>query len=85
MIGNWYANVAHVFLFNFAFKFAKLGGINQGVVAISVVFASVFNSIVFYCAFGEKIGGGHFIGMFLIVVCGVLLSLAASAKKASVS
>jgi hypothetical protein len=85
LIGNWFANTAHVFLFNFAFKFAKLGGINQGVIAISVVFASVFNSIVFYCAFGEKIGCGHFIGMFLIVTCGILLSIAASSKKASVT
>jgi len=28
LIGNWYANTAHIFLITYAFKFAKLGGLN---------------------------------------------------------
>jgi len=81
LIGNWYANSAHVFLFNFAFKFAKLGGLNQGVVSVTTTFASIFNTVIFYFYFGEKVGVRSYIGITLIFCCGVLLGIAASLKK----
>ena len=28
LLGNWFANTGHVFLFTYAFKFAKKGGLN---------------------------------------------------------
>lgn len=81
LLGNWYANAAHVFLFNFAFKFAKLGGLNQGVVSVTTTFASIFNTVIFYFYFGERVGMPQYFGIALIFCCGVLLGIAASMKK----
>ena len=54
LLVNIYANCAHYTFFTLAFKYAKLAGINQGVVTIMVIMATIFNSISFYFAFGEK-------------------------------
>lgn len=81
LLGNWYGNTAHVFLFTYAFKFAKLGGLNQGVIPIMTIFASIFNSIAFYLAFGEIISMPKIFGMIIACSCVVFLSLDSAGKK----
>lgn len=78
--GNWFANIAHVFLFTYAFKFAKLGGLNQGVIVVMAGFAMVFNSCSFYCAFGETLSKIKILGVVMTFACVVFLGLAASTK-----
>ena len=48
-------NITFVVVISFTWKFAKIGGLNQGAVTTVVASASVFNAITFYCCFGEKI------------------------------
>lgn len=55
VLGNVYANTSHVFFFSYAFKYAKMGGLNQGIIPIMTTLASLFNSVLFYFAFDEKI------------------------------
>jgi drug/metabolite transporter (DMT)-like permease len=51
---NGLSNLLYNVILTYAWKFAKLGGINQGVISCLLSFASVFNVIVFYFAFKEK-------------------------------
>ena len=58
----------------YAWRFAKLGGINQGVISILNSFASIINIIVFYFAFGEKTNATQIFGIALMLVCIFLIS-----------
>ena len=78
LIGNAYANIAHVFLFTYAFKYAKMGGLNQGVIPIVTTFATIFNSVLFYFYFGEKLSCPKILGMALTVSSVVFLAVDAS-------
>ena len=69
-------------MFTYAFKFAKLGGLNQGVIPIITVMATLYNSIVFYFAFGETLGGCKIFGMSLTVGSVVWLAIDSAAKAA---
>jgi len=84
LIGNWYGNTAHVFLFTFAFKYAKLGGLNQGVIPIMTIFATIFNCTTFYFAFGETISAPQCFGMLIAVSCVIFLSLDSANKKGEI-
>ena len=48
-------NNGYFFALTYAWEFAKLGGMNQGVISTLVSFASVFNIIAFYFLYKEKI------------------------------
>ena len=61
--------------FTLAFKFAKEAKINQGVVTIVVIMASIFNSVTFYFAFGEKPSCAKFVGMFFCASVTILLGI----------
>jgi len=80
LLGNWYGNTAHVFLFTFAFKFAKLGGLNQGLIPVMSIFATIFNGVAFYVAFGETISMPKCIGMVIAVSCVIFLCLDSAQK-----
>ena len=80
LVGNWLANIAHIFLFTYAFKFARLGGLNQGVIVTMIGFAMVFNSCSFYFAFGETLSKMKIFGVILSFGCVIFLGLAASTK-----
>lgn len=75
LLGNWYANTAHVFLFSYAFKFSKLGGMNQGVVPIVTTMAVIYNSITFYLVFGEKLSPSKIVGIIFTFACVGFLAL----------
>ena len=83
LLGNAYANISHIFLFTYAFKFAKMGGLNQGVVPIVTTTATLYNSVIFYFVFGEKVSKVKIFGMLFTVGCVVLLALDSSQKKAA--
>ena len=77
---NWLSNIAHIFLFTYAFKFAKMGGMNQGVVMTVLAFAMVFNTITFYYSFGESVSCIKVVGMVFIFSCIVLLGFDAGSR-----
>lgn len=82
LLGNWFANTGHVFLFTYAFKFAKKGGLNQGIIPIVTTMATLYNSIIFYKAFGEKVSPPKIFGMLFTVGCVVCLALDSASRKA---
>lgn len=84
LLGNFYANAAHVFLFTYAFKFAKLGGLNQGVVGIMTIFASIFNSIIFYFYFGEVLSIIKIFGMMVAITAVIFLGVYSANKTGKV-
>ena len=51
---------------------------NPGIISSLLCFASLFNIIVFYCAFGEKVSKLHLIGVALMF-CGIVCIGAAAA------
>lgn len=75
LLGNWYANTAHVFLLTYAFKYAKMGGVNQGIIPIVTTTAILYNSVAFYCHFGEKVSPMKIVGMLVTVGCVVCLAI----------
>mmetsp|Transcript_9665 Transcript_9665/g.14711 ORF Transcript_9665/g.14711 Transcript_9665/m.14711 type:complete len:260 (+) Transcript_9665:283-1062(+) len=83
LIGNWYGNTAQVFLFAYAFKFAKLGGLNQGVIPIITLFSALFNAVIFYFAFGERLNCPKAFGMLMAVSCIFCLALDSMEKEAA--
>ena len=70
-----------MFIFAYAFKYAKMGGINQGIIQIVTVTAIVYNSFSFYFAFGEVVSVVKIIGMILIICCVVCLGLDSAKDK----
>ena len=73
--------MAQVFLYSLAYKFAKIGGMNQGIVPCLTLFASFFNAIVFYLYFKEKLSGSNLIGMAFALGCAICLSVFSAMKK----
>ena len=55
-----------------SFKFANLAGINLGVISSVLTAAVFFSAIIFYLAYGEKLGCSDWIGA-LCIVTGVCL------------
>eukprot|EP00355_Strombidium_rassoulzadegani_P003296 CAMPEP_0168614938 /NCGR_PEP_ID=MMETSP0449_2-20121227/4242_1 /TAXON_ID=1082188 /ORGANISM="Strombidium rassoulzadegani, Strain ras09" /LENGTH=315 /DNA_ID=CAMNT_0008655653 /DNA_START=170 /DNA_END=1117 /DNA_ORIENTATION=- len=81
LLGNLYGNFAHIFFYSLAYKFAKMGGINQGVVPILTLFAAIFNCVAFYFGFNEKLNFPKVLGMMLAILCGCLLLVDSAGKK----
>jgi len=81
LVGNWIANTGHIFLFTYAFKFAKKGGLNQGIIPIITTLATLYNSVIFYKAFGETVSPVKIFGMFFTVGCVVCLALDSANRK----
>lgn len=64
-----------MFLFAVAYKLAKEGGLNQGIIPILTLFASFFNSILFYYKFDEKLNLPKVLGMIMASFCAIFLGL----------
>ena len=78
-------NNGYFFALTYAWEFAKLGGMNQGVISTLVSFASVFNIIAFYFLYNEKISCTQFMGVLLLIGCAMCLVFEAGSKKSEVS
>ena len=61
-------------------KLGKAAGLNQGVILTLLSLASLFNIVIFYFKFGEKISPLHFIGIFLMLACVLCISIAATSS-----
>jgi len=73
-------NIGYIIVMTFAWKFADQAGLNPGVISSLLCFASVFNVIVFYCAFKERVSKLHLIGVALMF-CGIACIGAAAATR----
>jgi len=80
-----FTNNGYFLTMTFAWEFAELGGMNQGVISTLVSFASVFNSIIFYCLYKEKISKAQLVGIVFLLGCALCLALEASSKKDTVA
>lgn len=80
LLGNMGANIGYTIVMTFAWRFADEAGLNQGVISSLLSFASVFNCVVFYCAFGEKVSKLHLIGV-AFMFCGIACIGAAAATQ----
>jgi len=78
VIMNIVTNGGYLCLMAQGWKFAKAAGLNQGVISTLLSLASLFNIIIFYLKFGEKISPLHFIGIFLMIACIICISVAAT-------
>ncbi len=70
-------NVSYLIVMTYAWYFAELGGINQGVVSALLALASLINVVSFYFGFGEKISYLHFVGVIFMVASVVCIGAAA--------
>jgi len=78
LIGNSTINVTYLIVMSYAWHFAKLGGINQGVVSALLSLASLINVITFYFGFGEKLSKLHLIGVVFMVASVICIGAAAT-------
>ena len=77
---NLLTNGGYLVVMSLGWKFAKASNMNQGIISTLLSMASLFNIIVFYFKFGEKISCLHFIGVALMIACVLFISLAATSK-----
>ena len=75
--GNVTVNVSYLIVMTYAWYFAKLGDINQGVVSALLALASLINVVTFYFGFGEKISPLHLIGVVFMVASVICIGAAA--------
>ena len=80
-LGNVTVNVSYLIVMTYAWHFAKLGGINQGVVSALLALASLINVITFYFGFGEKISYIHLVGVVFMVASVVCIGAAAGSHS----
>lgn len=66
---------------SYAWKFAKWGGINQGVISALSGVTVIINIASFYFAFGEKTNFTQFIGIFLMLTSITLIGLATDEQE----
>jgi len=77
LLGNVTVNVSYLIVMTYAWKFAELGGINQGVVSALLALASLINVITFYFGFGEKISVLSLVGVVFMVASVICIGAAA--------
>lgn len=84
LAGNFIPNILGLITLSMAFKYAALGGLNQGILPTLTSLAGVYSAIIFYFKFAEKISFPQFIGMFLMIISVVFLGLEGATKKFSI-
>ena len=78
LIANVATNFIYLVVLTIGWKLAKASGLNQGVIAAMINLASLFNIVIFYFKFGEKISALHAIGIVFSISCVVCISVAAA-------
>ena len=78
LIANVLTNFGFLVVLSFGWKLAKAAGLNQGVIASMISLASIFNIVIMYLKFGEKISPLHFIGIAFSIACVICISMAAA-------
>ena len=80
LIGNISINVGYLVVMTYAWYFAELGGLNQGVISALLALASLINVISFYFGFGEKISYVSLVGVIFMVASILCIGAAAGSK-----
>ena len=80
-LGNVTVNVSYLIVMTYAWYFAELGGLNQGVVSALLALASLINVITFYFGFGEKISYLSLVGVIFMVASVVCIGAAAGSHS----
>jgi drug/metabolite transporter (DMT)-like permease len=80
LLGNFAPNFLILLSLTLAFKYAALGGLNQGVLPTLTCLASIFTMVLFYFTFYELISLVQFLGMLVMVISVVFLGLEAMNK-----
>lgn len=83
-IGNVTVNVCYLIVMTYAWYFAELGDINQGVVSALLALASLINVVTFYFGFGEKISALHLIGVVFMVASVICIGAAAGSHSGEI-
>ena len=65
----------------YAWDFAAQAGLNQGIVSSVLNLTAIFNCIVFYFAFGEKIGWVYLLGVGLLIASIVCIGFAVGTSE----
>ena len=81
LLGNSAINVGYIEFMTYAWYFAKLGDINQGVVSVLIALASLINIVTFYFAFDEKIGWFNLVGVIFMIASVVCIGVATGSKE----
>lgn len=84
LIGNVTVNVSYLIVMTYAWHFAELGDINQGVVSALLSLASLINVVTFYFGFGEKISALNGIGVIFMVASVICIGAAAGSHSGEV-
>ena len=64
------------------FYFAAGSGVNAGIIASTFASSCIFTIIIFYCKYGQKVTAFDGVGVFLIVLCVVLVGVGGALGKA---
>ena len=83
LVVNGLTNLGFTFVMTFAQRFAKMGGMNQGIISTLVSFASVFNVFLFAKIFNEQVTRSQLLGILLIIlaVCCFAMSSTSVSKS----
>ena len=75
LVANGITNLMNLVAMTYAFKYAQLGGINQGVLLSLNSLAAVYNLFIFYFLFKEKVTVIQVIGLCLMLACVSLIAI----------
>lgn len=81
LIGNGVTNLLNLVAMTYAFKYGEMAGINQGVLLTLNSLAAVYNIIIFYTVFRERITFAQLFGILMMLCCVGLLSLNSHMKS----
>jgi drug/metabolite transporter (DMT)-like permease len=83
LLGNGITNLINLVSMTYAFKYAKLGGINQGVLLTLNSLAAVYLLFIFYFLFKEKVTVIQSIGILLMLTCVSMIAINAKTQNES--
>ena len=82
MIVATLTNIGALICLTIAWGFAVMGGLNQGVITSCMNTIAIFDMIVFYCAFGEKVNTVQIIGViFMLAGIGFIAAATSVAEE----
>ena len=78
LVANVLTNFGFLLVLSVGWKLAKAAGLNQGVISSMTSVASLFNIVIMYLKFREKISPLHFIGIAFSIAGVICISMAAA-------
>ena len=74
LAGQVLPNIGSMITIVLSFKYAALGGINQGIIVTLSSLSTVYSAVLFYYVFHETVSPTQFLGMAIMVACVILLA-----------